>query len=453
MDGQPRPEAGSADDKSPVAVVGLSHLGCVLAAAWSGLGHPVAAFDFDPDRVAQLAAGVPPIYEPGLEEAVRTGLAGDVLSFSTDPKSVAGSPYVFLSYDTPVRDDDTSDLSLLRQAVEAVLPFLDHGAVMIVSSQLPVGTARQLRRQLQDHDTSLELVYSPENLRLGDAIHCYLQPGHVAVGCDNPDAGQAVLDLFRPIGAETVVMDLPTAEMVKHCINSFLATSVTLANQWADLCASTGADYFTVARTIKLDPRIGVRAYVTPGLGFSGGTLGRDLRVLDAVARANGVDAPLFGTTWRYNAERRRAVGAVAEDVIGDLAGRTVACLGMTYKAGTSSLRRSVAVEVACDLASRGAKVRVYDPKADWTTAVLPTTLAVCETAYVAAEDSDLLVLLTEWPEFAELDYAAVARAMAGSTLFDTKGALLDRAGELEALGLDLVFFGRGHRLSGSVDG
>jgi len=432
-----------------IAVVGLSHLGCVIAAAWSGLGSVVRAFDLDDARLVRLASGRAPIYEPELDGALQAGVSRGRLSFSNSPSHVSGATHVFLAYDTPVGEDDSSDISLLVRSLETIRPFLTAGAIVIVSSQLPVGTARQLRTMLQRDDPSLELVYSPENLRLGEAIACYLRPGHIIVGCDEPDAGNSVAELFTVLDGRVVVMDLPSAEMTKHCINTFLATSVTLANQWADICAATGADYSAVAAAIKLDPRIGSRAYVTAGLGFSGGTLGRDLRVLESASEALQVDAPLFGQILDYNVRRPGIVAAMAEEMLGSLAAKTVALLGMTYKPGTSTLHRGIAIDVARDLAGRGARLQAYDPMADWSEMPPLRHFRVCGSAHEAATGSDMVVLLTEWAEFSELDSADLVSAMKGTTVLDTKGVLRGRADELRSLGLEVRFLGLPRQAAG----
>lgn len=426
-----------------VAVVGLSHLGCVLAAAWSRLGHAVVAVDFDEDVVEGLRRGEPPIFEPGLAEALTTAAQTGTLAFSTDPGAVSGSPYVFLSYDTPVLPDDRSDLTLLYHALDAILPHLPRHAILIVSSQLPVGTARELRANLRGHDPTLDIAYSPENLRLGDAIRCYLEPGHVIIGCDSDEVGRSVSALFDPVDAHVVTMDLASAEMAKHCINTFLATSVTLANQWADICGAMGADYADVAAAIKLDHRIGPNAYLTPGLGFSGGTLGRDLQVLNSLHEARAVDAPLFGQIWRYNASRPGVVKCMLEEVLGDLKSASVCLLGMTYKAGTSTLRRSVALQVAEELASEGCTLTAYDPQADWQSTSIPGSLSIAASPYDAARGADAVVLLTEWPEFRTLDYGALLGSMKGSLLVDTKGLVLSHSDDLAASGWTVVQFGR----------
>src|SRR2546425_6346063 len=300
-----------------VAVVGLWHLGCSITAAWTRLGLSVEAIDFEGHVVESLRRGRPPLYEPGLAEALSEGLERGTLRISGEAAAVTGCRFVFLAYDTPVRDDDSSELSPIWAAVEACGPHMDRNAIFVISAQLPVGTSRRIRERLKQFQESLEVVYSPENLRLGEAIRCYLEPGHVVIGADAPHAGDAVETLFAPIRARCIRMNLPSAELVKHCINSFLATSVTLANQWADIAGAVGADFADVATVLRADPRIGERAYITPGIGFSGGTLGRDLRVLDDVNRtALSGQAPMFGDIWQYNQRRVTIVARRAADLL-----------------------------------------------------------------------------------------------------------------------------------------
>jgi UDPglucose 6-dehydrogenase len=426
-----------------IGIVGLWHLGCVISAAWSKLGKRVQGVDFDPVLIENLAQGQPPIYEPNLQETIQSNLSQETLSYATDPATLSGCQFVFLAYDTPVRDDDTSDLTILEEAIAKIGAFLSPHTILIVSAQLPAGTARQFRDRLKQFDASLELVYSPENLRLGEAIQCYLHPGHIVIGADDPQAGQAVTDLFAPMQAECLQMNLPSAEMTKHGINSFLAASITLANQWADLAAAVGADFTQVAAAMKFDPRIGQRAYLSSGIGFSGGTLGRDLKVLESINQQAGHPSPIFGTLWQYNKERVKVVGKVAEQAIGSLQGKTVALLGMTYKPGTSTLRRSLPLEVAYDLIAKGAQIKAYDPKANWQEVEIPSGLHACSTAVEAVTDADLVVLLTEWPEFRDLDFQQIRDRMSGSTFFDTKNFLLSQFERLRQLGFTVLSIGR----------
>jgi len=427
-----------------IAVIGMWHLGCSIAASWLRLGHPLVAIEFDLNVVKGLRAGHAPLFEPEVDNEIAIGLEC-VLQISSYAEQVAGCPFVFIAFDTPVADDDTPDLTPIRQAIELCGPHLDPDAVVIVSSQLPVGEARRLRTRLKELAPTSELVYSPENLRLGEAMQCYMRPGHIVVGSDSEKAANRVEALFAPMKAKIFRMNLPSAEMTKHCINSFLATSVTLANQWADIAAATGGDYGSIAAVLRTDPRIGERAYITPGVGFSGGTLGRDLRVLDATSRdlLEGA-APIFGQVWEYNSSRMEVVARRASALLGGLDGKRVALLGMTYKPGTSTLRRSLPLMIAKDLLNHGAIVVAHDPRADWNEITLPAGLVIVESPYDAVKDSDLTILLTEWPEYRQVDFGKLASAMKQPVIFDTKDFLRPCQDQLKAVGLYRIVLGQG---------
>src|SRR2546426_475664 len=395
-----------------LAVVGLWHLGCSITAAWTRLGLFVEAVELDAQILEGLRSGRPPLYEPGLAEALSEGLAKGTLRESGDPGMVKGCGFVFLAYDTPVGDDDSPDLSPIWSAIESCGPHMDRGTIFVISAQLPVGTSRRIRERLKQFNDSLEVVYSPENLRLGEAIRRYLEPGHIVIGADARAAGDAVAALFAPMRARCIHMNLSSAELVKHCLNSFLATSITLANQWADIAGAVGADFADVAVALRADQRVGERAYITPGIGFSGGTLGRDLRVLDDVNRAAlGGSAPIFGDIWRYNQRRVEVVARRASEILGGLSERRIGLLGMTYKPGTSTMRRSLPLAVARDLLTHGTEGCAHDPKADWNEIALPKGLEAAETPYQAAEGADLVILLTEWPEYRDLAFRRLAGA------------------------------------------
>lgn len=432
------------DSMPPIGVVGLWHLGCTIAACWAELGHVVRGVDREETVVGSLREGRPPLYEPGMADAIRAGIDRGRLSFSSSVETLAGCRFVFVAHDTPVRGDDTSDLTVIEETMTRMSPHLSSGTIVVVSAQLPAGTARVFRARLKQVHDSLELVYSPENLRLGEALACYGRPGHIVIGADSEPAAAAVERLFSPMEAVCLRMSLPSAEMAKHAINSFLAASITLANQWADLCAAVGADFSDVAVAMKHDPRIGPRAYLASGIGFSGGTLGRDLQALDRLNREQaGGRAPLFGEIWRYNKARAQVVGLRCEQALGSLPGKVIALLGMTYKPGTSTLRRSLALEVAQDLTERGAVLRAFDPKADWKEARVPSGLTVCDSPYEAARGAELMALLTEWPDFLALDFARIKAAMVRPVLFDPKDILKVRHGHLESLGFQVLTIGR----------
>lgn len=429
-----------------IAVIGMWHLGCSIVASWLRLNHTVTAIDLDPDVVNRLRNGHAPVFEPGVDEEIASGLKQDALWISSRVAgAVAGCPFVFIAFDTPVADDDISDLSPIRQAIKYCGPHLDQGAVVIVSSQLPVGTARELRALLRTLAPTAELVYSPENLQLGQAIDCYLHPGHIVIGSESIDAADQVEALFSPMEAKIFRMNLPSAELAKHCINSFLATSVTLANQWSDIAEATGADYSRVAEVLRADHRIGKHAYITPGIGFSGGTLGRDLRVLDSVNhRLLDGSAPIFGQVWEYNVDRIEITIRQISRLVDGLRARRITLLGMTYKPGTSTMRRSLPLVLAQKLLLQGAIVTVHDPQANWKEAVLPSGLIIADSVYDAVIDADLTILLTEWPEYRELDFKRLSSLMNQPLLFDTKDFLQPCKMSVRAAGICRMVQGQG---------
>lgn len=428
--------------KKTIGVIGLWHLGCVLCASWSKLGNRVVGFDYDAVRVEGLTKGRPPIYEPELEKVIQDGMHKGNLSFSNEMTLLEVCDFVFLSYDTPVGDDDSSDTSILERAVDDVRRVMRDGAVLIVSSQSPVGFCGVLRSRMQAENPNLELAYSPENLRLGEAIACYLNPGRIILGTNSEIAGKKCADLFSQIEAELLTMNLESAEMVKHGINSFLAMSIVFANHLADMCEMTGARIDDVVRGMKTDPRIGQKAYLAPGIGFSGGTLGRDLKVLEEGNRNGDGDARLFGLIHSLNKERKETIVRRIERILGGLKGCRIGLLGVTYKPGTSTLRRSLPLDIARALMDRGAEVRLFDPKADYRELESADEFRIAESIEGVALSGDALVLLTEWEEFRGYDWQGIPAKMAGCIFLDTKNFLPEK--EMVAVGFQYHSMGRG---------
>ncbi|MBN9414006.1 MAG: UDP-glucose/GDP-mannose dehydrogenase family protein [Candidatus Eremiobacteraeota bacterium] len=410
-----------------IGVSGLWHLGCVLCASWAQLDHRVIGFDLDEGLLGNLRQGKPPIYEPGLQE----GLEHPKVSWAGSIQDLAQCDLVFVAIDTPVDDEDRSLTACLEEQMALLGPLLPDGALVVVSSQSPVGFCRRLRGLLQDHNATLELAYSPENLRLGEALRCYREPGTVVIGTATAEVAERCRELFAPMQAQLLCMSLESAEMAKHGINTFLAMSIVYTNELANLCEQSGADVSQVVQVMKSDPRIGARAYLEPGVGFSGGTLGRDLRVLGAQG------GEFFEELWRRNADRKNHIVRR----LGSLAGKRIGVLGLTYKPGTSTLRRSLPLAVVCDLQAAGAVVRAYDPKADFSE--LPPGVEVdrVESPQEAAREAEILLLLTAWPEFLQLDWAELAATMKEAILFDCKNCL--RPSEVERAGFTYWSLGR----------
>lgn len=410
-----------------ICVAGLWHLGSVVAACWAELGYPVIGLDSSAVVIEGLRSGRAPIFEPGLDDLVRENVRKGRLRFTAEfHEAIPLADFVVVAFDTPVDADDRLDLMAVEKAVHALALHLKEGAIVIVSSQVPVGTCARWREEVRrlSGRRSVDLAYSPENLRLGEAIRCYLHPERIVIGVDDEATKQRVLSLFAPVGTPILFMSLASAEMAKHALNSFLAASVSFINEIATLCEATGADVLSVVEALKTDHRIGPHAFLSPGLGFAGGTLARDIQVLKEVGRAGGGGTPLLDSVLEVNRRRPRLVLKRLIDLFGKVEGLVIGVLGLTYKAGTSTLRRSVAVDVIKALAGAGAKVRAFDPKADLSELKGPVGFEPVVDAYEVAHDASAILILTDWPEFAELDFERIRSAMANPVILDTRNLL-----------------------------
>ena len=412
-----------------IAVVGLWHLGCVAAASLARLGHTVRATDFDAGTLGSLLRGVLPVYEPGLAELIDEQMGNGRLDFLPScQEAFAGADFIFITFDTPVGEEDQSDLSPILAAFEAIAEA--RGAVeIVVMSQVPVGTCHELAEQLcaRAPQLSFSLVYHPENLRLGEALETFLQPDFLLVGADDPAAAERLLGLYSGVAAPCLTMSIRSAEMTKHALNAYLATSISFVNELASLAETCGADVRDVVRALRHDRRIGPRAFLSPGPGFSGGTLGRDVQSLRRLGERSGRKTLQLDATLAVNAERLPALREKIRRACGGLQGICVGLLGLTYKPGTNTLRRSHAIDLARLLLSAGAHVQAFDP---CVTQPRPEThgITLCADAYQAAESADAMVIMTPWPEFQKLDLTRLRRAMRQGVLIDAHNCLDDRA-------------------------
>ena len=424
-----------------IGVIGLWHLGCVLCASWYKLGNKVIGFDFDKSRVDKLKKGIPPLFEPNLSETIQSGLDNNKLSFSNETSSLSTCDFIFLSFDTPVLEDDTSNTTILKESVNSVRKVMKNGSILIVSSQSPVGFCNYLRNRLKEANSTLELAYSPENLRLGEAIECYINPGRIILGTADIDAEKECKNLFSAIRAEILSMGLESAEMVKHGINSFLSNSIVFANHLADICEEYGANIDDVTRGMKSDPRIGKKAYLSPGIGFSGGTLGRDLKVLEQKNQAMNGYAKLFGLIHQLNQERKFSIVSRIEKILGSLKNCTIGVLGLTYKPGTSTLRRSLPLDIINLLIDKNCKIKAYDPKADFAELSSEPRFSISSGIKEVADAVDLLLLLTEWQDFKDYDWKDIPKIMNKPLLFDTKNFMEKKV--MVSFGFDYYSVGR----------
>ncbi len=430
-----------------VCIIGLWHQGIVGAACLTDLGCRVIAADHDASKVARLSEGHAPIYEPGLDDLIVAGLGSGRLRFDADVAgAVRGCPYVLVTFDTPVNDRDESDLSEVLAAAEEIAPHLEDGVVLYVTAQVPVGTCDQIAEIVRRANPSLRfgIAYSPENLRLGQAIDRFLHPPLPVVGSDDPSTFERLEPLLSLLGVEWVRVGLRTAEMTKHALNAFLATSICFANELGNLCDEVGADGRQIAEVLKMEPRVGPKAMLSPGLGFAGGTLARDMQTLRGLGDRAGLETPLLDGAWESNGRQNQLVVRKLKKAFDGrgLSGVRAAVLGLTYKPNTSTLRRSASLEIIGDMAGEGMIVAAHDPKADRDELAERRDFLFAEDVYEAVEGADALVLITPWPEYKSLDFARVRRLMSRPMVIDTAN-LLD-ARSMERLGFTYLDIGRG---------
>ena len=432
-----------------VAVIGLWHQGIVAAACLAEAGYQVAGADRDAAKIGKLAAGQAPLFEPGLDDLLAAGIRSGRLSFSTDlPAAADGADVVIVAHDTPVNERDESDLAGVLADVESIAARLRPGALLHVTAQVPVGTSDLLAERIRARSPAARfgIAYSPENLRLGQAIERYRKPPLPVLGADDPATLAALESFYAFMGVKWERTSLRTAEMSKHALNGFLALSITFANELGNLCDEVGADGHRLAEVLRLEPRIGSKAMLFPGLGFSGGTLARDLQTLRGLGDRSAIETPLLDGTWTSNQQQNQTVVRRLKSLYGgSLAGRRVCVLGLTYKADTSTLRRSAALEVIADLLREKAIVSAHDPKADREELRAYPGFTLADTAVGAAAGADALVLMTPWAEYRALDFAAVKGAMKGRIVFDTAG--LWKADAVRGQGLEHLSIGRGERV------
>jgi UDPglucose 6-dehydrogenase len=405
-----------------ICVQGLWHLGSVTAACLASIGYKVSGLDPDLDTISNLSEGKAPLFEPGLDDLLTLGLTNSRLSFYVDPlQAVADAEVLWVTFDTPVNEDDEADINFVQTQIQGVLPFLKKDAIVLVSSQMPVGSIRSLEAFSQKNfpDKHLSFACSPENLRLGKALDVFLKPDRIVVGVRNKSDQKILQRMLLPITDKIEWMSVESAEMTKHAINSFLAISVTFANEIASICELVGADAKEVERGLKTESRIGPKAYVSPGGPFAGGTLARDITFLGGQSKEHQLITPLLTSVRLSNDEHKNWTRRNLLKYFGSLGGMTIAIWGLTYKPGTDTLRRSLVVELCDWLIGQEAIIKVYDPAVKNLYERWHGKVVCCSDAMQAIEGADALVVGTEWPEFKQIAESLSAAGEADLLIID----------------------------------
>lgn len=407
-------------DREPIGVIGVGWVGLVTAACFAELGHPVIARDIVPEKVEALSRGEVTIHEPQLDELLARN--PERLTFTTDMgELLSGARLLFVCVDTPPTRSGDADLSRVRAVVEELPADGEHALVM--KSTVPSGTGGAIRRDLP----GLAYVSCPEFLKEGSAVADFMHPDRVVIGADPGDeaAGDAVAAIYEPLGGELVRTDVASAEMIKLASNAFLATKISFVNEIANVCEEVGADVGEVARGMGLDQRIGP-SFLRAGIGYGGSCFPKDLKALKQLAGNTGYHFQLLTAVIEVNELQKRRVVQKLLARLGSLVDKRVALLGLAFKPDTDDMREASSLVLAPRLQGEGAEVVAYDPVATEAARGLLDGVELCDSALEALEGADAAVLVTEWAEFAELDWAEAARRMARPLLVDGRNFLDD---------------------------
>jgi UDPglucose 6-dehydrogenase len=413
-----------------LSVVGCGYLGATHAACMSSLGFEVIGVDTDPEKIALLAKGELPFYEPGLDSLLASEIKTGRLTFTTDFSAVADADVHFICVGTPQSKDGlAADLTFVKSAVAAIAPHLKDGSLVVGKSTVPVGTAQGLRDQLAKSAPQADLAWNPEFLREGFAVEDTLTPNRLVVGVANDRAEEILKEVYKPVidlGTPWIRADLPTSELVKVAANSFLATKISFINAMAEVCEAAGGDVTVLAKAIGYDPRIGNR-FLQAGIGFGGGCLPKDIRAFMARAEELGAKQALefLREIDAINLRaRQRVIDVVRAELTEDLTSYKIAVLGAAFKPDSDDVRDSPALDIAAQLQAAGASVVVHDPKAIENARKRFPKLGFAASVEECVKDSDLILHLTEWREYREIDPKTLASLVKKKIVIDGRNAL-----------------------------
>src|SRR6478752_8103812 len=403
----------STNAREPIGVIGTGYVGLVTAAGFAELGSDVYCIDIDEAKIEGLQQGRIPIWEPGLADLVEKHRGR--LHFSTNlADALEHARLLFVAVGTPPTYSGDADLSAVHAVVAAMPPSDTHALVM--KSTVPVGTGETIQRVFAEQGKGFRYVSCPEFLKEGSAIKDFLEPDRVVIGDEGDWAGDAVAELYSPLGAPVVRTDIRSAEMVKLASNAFLATKISFINEIANVCEETGADVQEVARGMGLDERIGPQ-FLRPGIGFGGSCFPKDVSALKQLAGNSGYHFQLLTAVIEVNELQKRRVISKLQKHLGSLVGKEVALLGLAFKPNTDDMREASSLVLAGRLQADGATVCAYDPIAEAEARKRMSGVQFADSALGAVEGADAAILVTEWPEFAELDWAEVKQRMSGDLL------------------------------------
>lgn len=438
-----------------ICVIGTGYVGLVTGTCLADMGNRVTCVDIVEVKIALLRQGTLPIYEPGLKEMVERNVRAGRLHFTTSySEGLDNCDFIFIAVNTPTGSSQGgADMSYVESAARNIARQLDHEAIIINKSTVPVGTGDLVTRIVRNHlaypDVNFAVVSNPEFLREGSAVQDFLHPDRVVLGSSDQQAARRVAMLYLSLRAPLVITDLYTAEMIKYASNAFLATKISFINEMAQICERLGADVKEVAAGMGYDKRIG-RAFLDAGLGYGGSCFPKDVRALAHMAAEAGLHPQMLHAVMEINQDQRRLIVAKLVELLGSLRGCTIGLLGLAFKPNTDDMREAPAIDIIRWVTSQGATVRAYDPVARETARqtlereeIYLDMITFCQDAYDVAAGVDALVVVTEWNEFNSLNMPEVRRLMRRPVLID--GRNIYKAEEMSRLGFTYRGIGRGN--------
>jgi len=437
-----------------ICVIGTGYVGLVTGTCFSDMGNEVTCVDIIPEKIERLKRGILPIYEPGLEEMVARNMHAGRLQFTTSySEGLDNCDFIFIAVNTPTDSSQGgADMRYVESAARSIAEELDHEAVIINKSTVPVGSgdvvSRIIRKNLKRPEVRFAVISNPEFLREGSAVLDFQNPDRVVLGSSDAEAARKVATLYLPLRAPIVITDLYTAEMIKYASNAFLATKISFINEIAQICERLGADVKEVAAGMGYDKRIG-RAFLDAGLGYGGSCFPKDVRALAHMAAEAGLHPQMLNAVMDINHDQRRLVVTKLTSILGTVRGTTIGILGLAFKPNTDDMREAASVDIIRWITNQGAMVRVFDPVATVTgrealaqAGVHMESVIFCQNPYEVAQDADALVIVTEWNEFKSLDMHRIKAAMRNPIVID--GRNIYEAVEMKRLGFTYRGIGRG---------
>lgn len=406
-----------------ITFVGHGYVGLVTAAVFADLGNTVWVIGHTEEKINNLKKGVIPIYEPGLSEMVQRNVSAGRLLFTLDyDQAIKDSSVVFIAVGTPPKENGEADLSVVFEVAEKIGKNLDGYTVVVTKSTVPVGTNRKVREiieKVKSEKSEFDLASVPEFLREGQAISDTEHPDRIVIGTTSKKAQDTLLELHESIDGNFVLTNIETAEMIKYAANAFLATKISFANAIAFLSEATGADGIKVLEGIGYDKRIGSQ-FLSPGAGYGGSCFPKDVKALIAISTQNGYDFTLLKDVDEVNRQAMSAIVKKAKKLLnGDVKDKTICVLGLSFKPDTDDMREAPSIKIINELKKEGAKIKAYDPIAVENSKKIFSGIEFASDSYEAAKDAELLIVLTEWNEFKQLDLARIKSVMKNPVILD----------------------------------